>query len=697
MQAMEILSVACIFSFNRILAVAIKLGYKVYSWRMFFRSFLCVLLFGIAASAQPPLPRLPSDKAKLPAVKVAASPNGQTIAVARSSGGSTYRLGQVELWNSATGKLERTINGFDGPIWSLTFSPDGQTLITVSTEIREKKIQTDVKDRARKVYGELKWWNAQTGEFIKKLPLAEEGIGSLEAAWSPNGNVLALVERFSRATLMSVPERGAFNQQVFNPGWVIVEEVEIKLLDAQTGERSVKVEDASRSYQGYHSLLFARIERPVFSPDGKTLAAVVGGEVVLWNVDTGRKVLTLKKVHGVPTALVFSPDSRTIAVAGTKGRMPGGESQITVWEAPSGREVNRLKGKNDEITSLQFVAQGRALLIGSLQYEIAGAVGTVKMWDMRENRLGRFNVREGKAVSSLLLLADQSFVVQSDEEVELRDAKTWEVKYTLEPSDADEDESLRRSRFILTAKRAVAVAFSHDGTSISAEIPGEGIRQWDSRTGGLENKIPSDRALDTAVAMSANGDFRAEPTKEGVRLTNVVQGTSEEFKVSGDGPIAALALSSDGQLLAVATGDQITVLKAADKSPAVTFDVGLEITAVAIHPSGQSLAVARADRSIVFWSLKTGSMQGELRKHQAVINALAFSPDGRMLASGGDDRTAILWEVASRKSKRRLKGHDVTVTSLAFSPDGRLLASGSGNAAVVLWNVSSGKLDRILR
>ena len=288
-------------------------------------------------------------------------------------------------------------------------------------------------------------------------------------------------------------------------------------------------------------------------------------------------------------------------------------------------------------------------------------------------------------------------MLQSKEDVELWDAKTWEVKYSFEPSEDDEDESRRRSRFVMTAKRAVAVAFSRDGLNVSAEIPGEGVRQWDSRTGGVTDKSTDDRASDAAVAMSANGEFRAEATKDGVHVTNVVKETEEDFKVSTDGPISALALSHDGRLLSVAAGDQITVLKLADKAPPVTFNVGYEITAVAIDPAGVLLALARADRSIVFLNLKTGSMQGELRKHQDVINALAFSPDGRMLASGGDDRTAMLWEVSSGKQKRTLKGHDVTVTSLAFSPDGRLLASGSGNASVVLWNVSSGKLDRILR
>jgi WD40 repeat protein len=526
----------------------------------------------------------------------------------------------------------------------------------------------------------------------------------VEAKWSPNGDVLALIERYSVGRFTDGSEYGAFGRRIVIPGFEVIEEIDLKLLDAQTGERRVKVEDAARSLPGYHALIYARLEHPTFSPDGKILAAMLGTEVTLWNVSTGKKVLTLKKVKGDPAAIAFSPDNRTVAVASIRGKMPGGESEITVWEVPSGKEVHRLKGKNDEISTLQFAPDGRALLIGSLQYEREGSTGTVKMWNLHENRLGRLNVRNGKPVSSLVLLADQSVVVQSDEDVELWDAKTWEVKYSFEPSEEDEDEANRRSRFLMSAKRAVAVAFSRDGLTISAEIPGEGVRHWDSRTGGLRDQTGgvkdgavSDDTADAAVAMSANGDFRAEATGSGVRVTNVGKGTEEEFKFSGDGPIAALALSPDGKLIVVATGDQIAVLKTADKAPAVTFDVGQEITAVAIDPSGQLVAVARADRSIVFWSLKTGSMQGELRKHQNVINALAFSPDGRMLASGGDDRTAILWEVASGKAKRTLKGHDVTVTSLAFSPDGRLLASGSGNAAVVLWNVASGKLDRILR
>jgi WD40 repeat protein len=624
---------------------------------MFFRVFLCVVALAITAAAQS-RNSTPVDE-HTPPVVVAVSPNGQTLAVARGNKGAANRYGRVELWNTQTGELERTITGFDGPVWALTFSRDGRSLITTSTEYRESKIQGSVKDRDdERVTGELKWWNAQTGEFIRKVSVASDGVASMEATWSPSGDLIALAERHAERQLSQVSVPGPFGPRIMMPGYVNLEETELRLLDAETGQRRVKLEDAVKRSRGNIGLLYARLERPIFSPDGAKVAALTAEDVSIWAADSGRKIVTLKKLNGWPTAIAFSEDSRLLAVASVKGRMPGGESEIGIWDATTGKSVNRLKGKNDLISCLQFAARGRALLIGSLQYEPEGATGTVKMWDVRENRLGRFNVHADEAVSSLTLIPEQDAVVlQSGSDIELRDAKTWDVRYSFAPTEADDSESMRRSRFLLTAKRALAVEFSADGTTVSAQIPGEGIRVWDVRTGGLTNHVPrSEISADLSVA-------------------------------AGNGGVVAEAQGESGQ---------IQLLDAKNKQPIRKIDAGQKITALAIDLSGRLLAAARADHAIVLWDLKTGALQSELRKHQDTINALAFSPDGSMLASGGDDRTAVLWDVSSGKARRTLKGHDVTVTSLAFSPDGQTLATGSGNAAVVLWNVATGKLDRIL-
>ena len=659
---------------------------------MFLKVFLGVLLFLTPASAQ--LRRPVPEPVRRSPVKVALSHDGRMLAVARSK----ERSARVELFSAATGELQRTIDGFDGPIWSLTFSRDGKSVITVSTDISAPKIQTSIKDRTRKVVAELRWWDAHTGEFIKKVPLADDRIVSLDAAWSPSGDVMALVERYVERQITQTSEAGAFNQRIMITGWTTVHEHELKLLDAHTGQRRVKVEDAEKNYQGYIAMLYGRLDLPVFSPDGNMLAAVSGQEVVIWNVATGKKMSTVKKMIGLPSAIAFSPDSSVVAVASVKRKNPVPESDITVWNVSTGKSVNTLRGKSDAIACLRFMAQGRLLLIGSLQYGPEATKGTMKVWDVRDNRLRVIDVHEGEqGVSSLTMLPDESaVVVQSGPNVELRDTRSGNLIFSFQPSEEDETESMRRSRYVVSANRALAVAFSRDGTTVSAEIPGEGVRRWDARTGGVKERIEREQGSDTAIAISSDGDFLVEATAKGVTLIDFVKGTVDVI-APASGPISALALSPDGKFLAVGSDDEIELWKVGDKAASITISAGQKITAVAIDASGRLVAAAREDRSIGLWDVKTGALQAELRKHENVVNALAFSPDGKTLASGGDDRTAILWDIPSGKSRRTLKGHDMTVTSLAFSPDGRLVASGSGNAAVVLWVVESGKIDRILR
>ena len=657
---------------------------------MFFRLLLVLLLLATTVSAQ-------GFRHRSPSVDVAVSPDQSLVAVVRSGIGTSKNYGRVELWDTGTGELQRTITGFDGPIWSLTFSKDGRSLITVSSEFRESSIQASIKERREKVFAELKWWDVQSGDFIRKLPLAEEGITSLEAAWSPDGDVFALVERYSRSQFTSrqVP---TFGNQMTPPVFDAVESVNLKLLDAQTGERKAKVEDVDKTFYGRLILLFGRVDEPVFSPDGTTLAAIYGENVILWNVANGRKVRTLKKFKGFASSIAFSPDSRMIAISSIKGPMPGGESEVSVWDVATGNNLHRLKGRNDAIACIQFVVRGQAVLMGTLEYKQNIEMGTVKLWDLRDNRVKSADIYEGKTVSSFTLIHNQQEVVlQSGEAVEVRDARTWRVIHSFASSEDEKSESIRRSRYILSANRAVAVAFSRDGTTVSAEIPGEGVRRWDARTGGVRARIPhsADNAM---LAFSSDGDFVVETAANGVQLRDLLNGTTKQIPVDTDDPISALTLSPDNRTLITADDSGLVHLWEVETGESKkTIQVGQQITAVAIDASGQLLAIARADRSIVLWNLKTGAVRNEFRKHENAINALAFSPDGTTLASGGDDRTAILWELASGKAKRTLKGHDMTVTSLAFSPDGQTLASGTGNTSVVLWNVANGKLDRILR
>lgn len=661
---------------------------------MFFRVILYLFLF--AATAYPRALYPPATTIDAPDVTMAVSADGETLAIARSSGGAAKSYARIELWNTRNGELQRTITGFDGPIWSMTFSKDGKSVITISTEYRDPKIQSSVKKRNETVRVELKWWDTQSGEFVKRLALGEEGIRRVEASWSPPGNLLALVEHYGRGNYAPTAEPGGSNQGGLRWRWVNVDNLHLKLLDAQSGARRVKLEGGDQTYYA-EAINFARMAHPKLSPDGKLLAAVLGEDVHVWNVESGKQLQTIGKLNGIPRAMAFSPDGRLIAVAVVKSRWPIADSEITLREISTGKEVNRLKGKNNSVSCLQFIPEGRALLIGSLQYDAEVSMGNLKVWDLRENRLGKYDVQEGKAVTSLAYLPDQQAVIlQSGTDVELRDLKTWKVLFTFRPNADDEIEKTRHSRFLVSPNCAEAVGFSSDGLTVSAVLPGKEIRSWDRRTGGVRNRIPR-QASEEITATSSSGDIIAEATAKEVRLVNLVSGVHTAVPLRIPNRISAIALARDGRSLV--TADDVGDIRIWDLNSGRlknTFETGQEITALAIDPSGQLLAAARADYSIGLWDLTTGPLRVELRQHQDIVNALAFSPDGKTIASGGDDRTAILWEVATARVKR-MKGHDLTVTSLAFSPDGLLLASATGNNSVVLWNVLTGKVERILQ
>jgi WD40 repeat protein len=221
-------------------------------------------------------------------------------------------------------------------------------------------------------------------------------------------------------------------------------------------------------------------------------------------------------------------------------------------------------------------------------------------------------------------------------------------------------------------------------------------------------------------------------------LWNLASESSAVFSKPGSESISALALSSDGRLIAIGSGKELMLASAASGEtirtfPGVettinrlvfsnnnqtlasadetgikvrdltsgqirnTFGTAGKVTALRFAPGDRVLVGASEDGSVSIWDLQTGVLSAQLKKHSGAVNAIAFSADGNLMATGGDDRTVIIWEAATSKARRTLRGHDLTVTSLAFSPDASMLASGAGNASVVLWDVRTGNLNRVLR
>ncbi|MGW0331735.1 nSTAND1 domain-containing NTPase [Streptomyces sp. NPDC003011] len=196
----------------------------------------------------------------------------------------------------------------------------------------------------------------------------------------------------------------------------------------------------------------------------------------------------------------------------------------------------------------------------------------------------------------------------------------------------------------------------------------------------------------------------------------------------GAGPVVGVGFAPDGRTLKAAARDGIRVWRLSDlRRPRalVTLDAGADVTAVAFHTDGRTVATGHGDGAVRLWESATSD--GRPRRLSAVpghtgatartaesggadgtdqagptghtghtghtgqVNAVAFAPSGRQLATGGADFTVRLWDVARPDRPRRtqtLTSHTDAVNAVAFSPDGRQLASGSTDGTVRRWDVS---------
>src|SRR5260370_18112812 len=73
------------------------------------------------------------------------------------------------------------------------------------------------------------------------------------------------------------------------------------------------------------------------SPDGKTLAAVSGASLRVWETLKGKELRRLAFKDAVPRAVTLSPNGKWLA-AGDQN--DGGETFVRLWELPSGREIH---------------------------------------------------------------------------------------------------------------------------------------------------------------------------------------------------------------------------------------------------------------------------------------------------------------------------------------------------------------------
>ena len=330
------------------------------------------------------------------------------------------RDGSISLWDVETQELVFTDKSHEDDVTALAFSSDGAKLASGGGPFDNKVVLWDIAGVIQKIEeqkknvavllghatnrdissvafspvenllascsrdGTIRFWNTDfpRGESIV---LTREGFEVTSVAFSVDGKVLASGSEDNTFSVWDVASkerianvfgdgRGELNSVSFSPDGKLLatgrnhNRIEIWSADIRTYNQIEGVTTPSLAILGeYERNLDVDV---VAFADGKILAALYDtGNVTVWNVEIKAVVETID-LPGNISAIVFTPDGKTLVMGGSGG--------VTFWDMESRRVSVSWELAEMSISSVAVSRDGSTLATGGVGYRKT----KIKLWDI---------------------------------------------------------------------------------------------------------------------------------------------------------------------------------------------------------------------------------------------------------------------------------------------------------------------------
>ena len=239
-----------------------------------------------------------------------------------------------------------------------------------------------------------------------------------------------------------------------------------------------------------------------------------------------------------------------------------------------------------------------------------------------------------------------------------------------------------------------ALAISPDGkTAFSGSFDSTAIR-WSLTSNAAEQVLRFHADAVNAVVLLRDG--RAATAGADGRIAIWSPGNTQPASVleGHTAPIAALAISPDGTLLASASWDQtVRLWPLTGGAPRVLEGHTQNVNGVAFAPDGRTLVSVSYDQSVRIWPL-AGSSAPAVVAMPSPLNAVAVSSSGEIVTGGADGRLYFLDRDGTRTGE--VAAGPRPVISIAISADGAWVAAASIGGAVAVTDRMTRALARTL-
>jgi WD40 repeat protein len=422
-----------------------------------------------------------------------------------------------------------------------------------------------------------------------------------------------------------------------------------------------------------------------YSPDGRFLAGGdEAGTLYLWRLASGECIQHIPAHRGTITAIAFSP-------CGTYVSTCGADCVAIEWQVATGVSHARYQGR--VTASLSLVAyQGlpedpatpRAIVVGWDDRQIV-------LWELATHRPWRMLSPHCDMVVAIALSPDGQYLTASSVNGELH---WWHVLTR---------DYLRQSPAL--GSPVGALAFTPDSMRLFTGCDYQ-AQLWAVATGDCLRSWRSSRHRVTALTLVPRSQEVLTAHEDGTLRRWQKQMTPERWL-----PIQRLSLPTPEKISAVmvgvhygsphqvwVVGDQggnVHLCKEAEMAwLGLSIRMPGGISALALSTDGQWLAVGDEGGTLALWNLATGDRRWQQAGHGEAVMALTFSPDGEQLYSGSRDRTIRGWNLQGR-ALFDLNGHRRRVHTLAITPDGDVLLSGSHDGTLRCWHLPTQSCQKV--
>ena len=506
---------------------------------------------------------------------------------------SASRDGTSILWN-ARGDVVAQLRGHSGQVYSASFSPDGQLIATASEDktIKIWDLEANLKHTL----------NGHTDEVI-------------DISFSPNGKFIASVSRDKTVRIWNLE-----------------------------GQSLLTLQNEQEQATGVH-----------FSPNGKTIAiSYRSGIARILNLQ-GKEILKLKGHEGIASSVKFNLDGQIIGTTSTS------DDTARLWNL-EGKELNILSGHIGRVRSIDFSPDGKHLATVSDE-------GIVRLWDIDGNLIDELRGHSDRIDSVVFSPNGQTMATASGDKT----VRIWDISGS-QLSTFTHHTGVCSLAFFQTQDRFVSL--TQDKSLYLWDLNGKEIAQF------RENE--ASRCSPSELALSQNNKLIISTGTNNTAILRNRSGAELSRFADHPGPVYAVGFSDTGnQVFTISTDGKARLWTTKGKDNTVLRGGG-RLWKGDFSPDSHFFATASTEGYVKIWTSE-GILRKAFRAHDTVITNLQFLPKSEHFLTTSFDRTARLWNLHGEQI-RSFEDHDTWIYSADFSIDENYLALGTTDGSVYIWS-----------